>query len=185
MFSKSFITAIFLASCCVANVSAFAPTFSSSSFRTATSLRAYVPDGLTAEQYKKIKTQEDQKNKGKNLGALGPRGFKSRSMEAWQQAYEKGLANHNFAPLGYREQLKKGQLKKSDIPYMVRGGSWDNSDVFGSKRLPWTKADKEYARGGYKKEQSVSILGSGPGLDWAGTRPRDVNLGNGRVPGFS
>ncbi|KAL3903006.1 MAG: hypothetical protein SGILL_010613 [Bacillariaceae sp.] len=183
MFSKSSLTALFLAAYCLSDASAFAPA--SSSLRTTTSLNAYVPDGLTAEQYNKLKQQEATKNQGKNLGALGPRGFKSRSMEAWQQAYEKGLAGHSFAPFGYREQLKKGELKKSDVPYMVRGGSWDNSDVSGSKKLTWMKADKEYARGGYKKQQSASILGGGPGFDWAGTRPRDVNLLNGSVPGLS
>jgi hypothetical protein len=72
-------------------------------------------------------------------------------MQAWQQAYEKGVASHNFAPMGYREKLKHGTLRKVDVPYMVRGGSWDNSDLSGAPRLPWLKADKEYARGGYKK----------------------------------
>jgi hypothetical protein len=153
--------------------------------RSDTALNAYVPDGLTPEQYEKIKQAEQRKIKGKNLGALGPKGFKSRSMQAWQQSYEKGQTSHTFAPIGYRDALKKGQIKKSDVPYMVRGGSWDNSDVKGSKRLKWTKADREYANGGYKKEQSASILGSGPGIDWTGTRPRDVNLANGRIPGFS
>lgn len=185
MFSKTFFIIFCAASCLLLSASAFSPSPNVHVMRTsATSLNVYVPDGLTVEQYRKIKAQDEAK-KGKNLGALGPRGFKSRSMYAWQQAYEKGQAKHNFAPFGYKEQLKSGKLKKSDIPYMVRGGSWDNSDVSGARRLPWLKADKEYARGGYKKEQSASILGSGPGLDWAGVRPRDFNLGNGRVPGFS
>jgi len=106
-------------------------------------------------------------------------------MQAWQEAYEKGQATHAFAPFGYREAAKKGKLRKEEIPYMVRGGSWDNSDVFGAKRLPWMKKDKEYARGGYKREQSASILGSGPGFDWTGSRPRDFNLKNRVVPGLS
>ena len=146
---------------------------------------AYVPDGLTAAQYQKIKTSEREKNKGKNLGALGPRGFKSRSMQAWQEAYEKGLAKHEIAPFGYREAFKAGKLKKEEIPYMVRGGSWDNSDVRFSKKRKWLRTDKEYAKGGYKKEQSASILGSGPGFDWAGTRSREVNLRNRVSPGLS
>jgi hypothetical protein len=182
MNSKAFLVSFLVAASCLLDASAFAPA--ACARKTMTSLNAYVPDGLTADQYQKIKAR-DAKEKGKNLGALGPRGFRSRSMQAWQQAYEKGVASHNFAPVGYREQLKNGTLKKADVPYMVRGGSWDNSDVSGVRRLPWMKADKEYARGGYKKEQSASILGSGPGLDWAGTRPRQMNLGNGRVPGFS
>jgi len=146
---------------------------------------AYVPDGLTAAQYQQIKTAEQNKNKGKNLGALGPRGFKSRSMQAWQEAYEKGLAKHEIAPFGYREDFKTGKLKKKDIPYMVRGGSWDNSDVRFSKKRKWLRTDKEYAKGGYKKEQSASILGSGPGFDWAGTRSREENLRNRVIPGLS
>jgi hypothetical protein len=148
-------------------------------------LNVYVPDGLTAQEYQKIKEREGMKNSGKNLGALGPRGFKSRSMEAWHQAYEKGFTGHHFAPIGYKDKLQKGGLQRQDVPYMVRGGSWDNSDVRGAKKQRWLQTDRDYARGGYKKEQSASLLGSGPGLDWAGNRPRDVNLGNKRVPGFS
>jgi hypothetical protein len=151
---------------------------------TATALNAYVPDGLKMEEYNRIKNAERERLQGKDLGRLGPRGFKSRSMEAWQAAYEKGLATHSFAPLNYKAKLQAGQIKKADVPYMVRGGSWDNGDVAGAKRLPWTKQDREYARGGFKKEQSASLLGSGPGLDWTGTRSREENLKR-IVPGFS
>lgn len=165
----------------VGNASAFT---TASTMRPPTSLNAYVPDGLSPAEYQKIKAA-DKKKLGKDLGRLGPRGFKSRSMQSWQQAYEKGLTGHSFAPFGYREAVKAGKIKKEDVPYMVRGGSWDNSDVFGAKRLPWLKSDKEYAKGGYKKEQSASILGSGPGFDWAGTRPREQNLQNRIVPGLS
>ena len=147
-------------------------------------LHAYVPDGLTLEQYKKIKAQEQEKLKGKDLARLGPRGFKSRSMEAWQKAYEKGEAAHAFAPFNYKDKLQKGQIKQTDVPYMVRGGSWDNSDVRGGRKLKWLKEDRDYAKGGYKKEQSVSILGSGPGLDWTGTRERTEGSKK-LVPGFS
>jgi len=55
---------------------------------------------------------------------------------------------------------------------MQRGGSWDNSDVKGAKRAKWLKSDKEYANGGYLREQSVSIFGFGAGLDWTGTKSR-------------
>ena len=40
----------------------------------------YVPDGFTAESYKKFKEEEAAKKKA-NLGRLGPRGFQSRSMQ--------------------------------------------------------------------------------------------------------
>ncbi len=55
---------------------------------------------------------------------------------------------------------------------MQRGGNWDNSDVKGAKRAKWLNSDKDYAAGGYKKEQSVSIFGNGQGLDWTGARDR-------------
>jgi hypothetical protein len=171
--------------------SAFVPTsssFAATHLNQDTSLYAYVPDGLSPEEYKRIKAQE-QKKLGKDLGRVGPRGFKSRSMQAWQEAYERGETGHAFAPFGYREKLKKGDLKKEEVPYMVRGGSWDNSDLFkgifgANKRQKWSKTDREYANGGYKKEQSVSLIGSGPGLDWTGTRKREENLKK-IVPGFS
>ena len=53
---------------------------------------------------------------------------------------------------------------------MQRGGSWDNSDIKGAKKKRWLQSDKEYAGGGFKKEQSVSIFGYGEGLDWTGAR---------------
>jgi hypothetical protein len=56
--------------------------------------------------------------------------------------------------------------------YMQRGGSWDNSDVKGARLKKWSSSDKEYSGGGFKKEQSVSILGNGKGLDWSGKRDR-------------
>ena len=144
----------------------------------------YVPDGLTPEEYKKIK-QRDQSKVGKNLGRLGPKGFKSRSMQAWQEAYERGDAGHTFAPIGYRKLLRQGKLRKEQVPYMVRGGSWDNSDVAGARRLKWNKTDKEYAKGGYKKEQSASILGSGPGFNWTGEKRDPEKNYKANIPGFS
>jgi hypothetical protein len=145
---------------------AFAPGFVK---HTAMKLEmGYVPDGLTEDQYRKIKMDDAKKAKGKELGRLGPKGFKSRSLQSWQEAFDHGKAGHTFAPIDYKERVKRGLMKKEDVPYMVRGGNWDNSDVKGAKKLQWSKKDKDYAKGGYKKEQSASILGSGPGFDWTG-----------------
>jgi hypothetical protein len=174
-------TCAFLA-ICLATSQAF--TAQSSSVQRLAPLNAYVPAGLSADEYRKIK-DADKKKLGNNLGGLGPRGFKSRSMQSWQEAYERGETGHSMVPFGYRKALKNGEIKKEDVPYMVRGGSWDNSDVFGAKRKRWLKSDKEYARGGYKKEQSASILGGGAGFDWAGTRSREENLKSKLVPGLS
>ena len=42
-----------------------------------TAMNAYVPDGMSKEEYAKLKKKEAYK--GQNLGASGPRGYKSRS----------------------------------------------------------------------------------------------------------
>ncbi|MGC9225633.1 MAG: hypothetical protein ACP5E2_17145, partial [Terracidiphilus sp.] len=63
-------------------------------------LHAYVPDGLSKEEYDQIKQKEQHALCGKNLGKLGPRGFKSRSLQAWQTARENGEVDHVFAPIG-------------------------------------------------------------------------------------
>jgi hypothetical protein len=55
---------------------------------------------------------------------------------------------------------------------MQRGGSWDDSDIKGARKKRWLQSDKEYADGGYKKEQSVSIFGYGDGLDWTGSKAK-------------
>jgi hypothetical protein len=166
----------------------FAPNASSQrASRVRTSrFRAYVPDGLTPEEYRRIKDRESQRTQGKDLGRLGPKGFKSRSLQGWQQALEKGEASHTFAPVNYKEKVKSGSLRKEDVPYMVRGGEWDNGDVPAStvKRLKWSQQDRDYARGGYKKEQSASILGSGPGFDWTGKRRPQKDDEASSKPGF-
>lgn len=81
----------------------------------------YVPDGFTAESYKKFKEDEAAK-KARNLGALGPRGFQSRSMQAFQEAMERGEAEHLMPVFNAEARVKKGELKREDIPYMQRGG---------------------------------------------------------------
>ena len=121
---------------------------------------------------------------GNNLGHLGPRGFKSRSMQSFQEAEEGDQTKHKMAPIGYQKALKDKAIEKQDVPCMACGGSWDDSAVHGAKRAPWLKSDKKYASGGYLKKQSVSILGSGPGFDWTGSRSRETNTEK-QIPGLS
>ena len=97
--------------------------------------------------------------KKKNLGGLGPRGFKSRSFQSFQEALERGEADHLLPVFNAKEKLAKGLIKEEDIPYMQRGGNWDNSDVKGAKKVKWLNSDKEYSQGGFKKTQSISIFG--------------------------
>jgi len=98
---------------------------------------------------------------------VGPKGFQSRSFQSFQEALERGEAKHLMPLENARERIRRGELKKEDIPYMQRGGSWDNKDVKGAKKVKWLNSDKDYADGGYKKTQSASIFG-GKNLDWTG-----------------
>mmetsp|Transcript_47877 Transcript_47877/g.72403 ORF Transcript_47877/g.72403 Transcript_47877/m.72403 type:complete len:124 (+) Transcript_47877:309-680(+) len=76
----------------------------------------YIPDGFTAESYKKFKQNENKKKVTKNLGGVGPRGFKSRSMQSFQEAMERGEATHLLPVFNAEEKIKKGILKPEDIP---------------------------------------------------------------------
>jgi hypothetical protein len=103
-------------------VDAFTASTLSSTRPSLTVTYGYVPDGLTAEQYKKIKAQEAAK--AANLGKVGPRGFKSRSFQSFQEALERGEAAHLMPVTNAKERLAKGEIKMQDIPYMQRGGAW-------------------------------------------------------------
>lgn len=99
-----------------------------------TAVHGYVPDGFSsAEEYQKFrKKEEDQKKK--NLGRLGPRGFQSRSFESFHKALERGETSHLLPVFDAKGKLKRGEIRKEDIPYMQRGGNWDNSDVKGARK---------------------------------------------------
>ena len=56
-----------------------------------------------------------------------------------------------------KERVKRGLIKKEDVPYMQRGGNWDNTDVEGATRVDWTKADARYESG----EGPISFSGGG------------------------
>jgi hypothetical protein len=140
---------------------------------SATELYEYIPAGFTKETWTKFKAKEVSKKQASNLGRLGPKGFKSRSFQSFQEALERGEAEHLLPVFNAKEKLAKKQIRLEDIPYMQRGGSWDNTDVKGARnQKKWLASDKEYSEGGYKKEQSVSIFGVGQGLDWTGARDR-------------
>jgi len=94
----------------------------------------YVPDGMSPEQYKKLKEKEREESKKKRFGAFGPQTFKSRSLQSFQKDMEKGEVSHLMPVMNAKERIKKGELKEEDIPYMQRLGSWDNSDVKGAKK---------------------------------------------------
>lgn len=102
----------------------------------------YVPDGMTPEQYRKLKESEKEASRGKNLGAFGVQTFKSRSLVAFQKDLENGKAAHLMPMFNAKELLKQKKIKTEDIPYMQRGGSWDGTDV--GKKLKGNEMDKKY-----------------------------------------
>jgi len=70
----------------------------------------YIPDGISKEQWRKMKEEEAKKIAGKDLGKVGITKFNSRSFEAWQ----KDGARHLF-PV---DPNKPSEEK----PYMQRKG---------------------------------------------------------------
>ncbi|KAL7506049.1 hypothetical protein ACHAXN_003403 [Cyclotella atomus] len=93
----------------------------------------YVPSGMSVHEWHELQRKEKRDMLSKEFGKLGPKGFKSRSLQAFQEDLEQGKVKHLFPTKG---------LKKENIPYMRRGGNWDNSDVKGATRLEWTETDK-------------------------------------------
>jgi hypothetical protein len=107
-------------SCIEAFTSSVLP--SSTGVSSSTAIHVYIPDGLTKEEWEKIKAKERAQKSG--LGRVGPKGFKSRSFQSFQEALERGEAAHQMPVFNAKEKLKKGEIKLEDIPYMQRGGSW-------------------------------------------------------------
>ena len=52
---------------------------------------------MSAAEWKKIQEKEKKQRTGKNFGAGGARGFKSRSFNSFVDAMERGEATHLFA----------------------------------------------------------------------------------------
>lgn len=122
----------------------------------------YVPSGLDPEEYRKLREKEKKDAANKKLAAFGPQSFKSRSMASFLKDYEAGKADHLLPVLNAKEKIKKGVLKEEDIPYMQRGGAWDNSDLKTAKKKQWNEADKKYDA---NANQNAN-------LDWAGQGKR-------------
>ena len=165
-----------------------APAATSSAV-SSTRLNAYVPSGMSKEEWAKIQKKEKDAKKGKNFGVGGARGFQSRSFNSFVSAMEKGEAGHLFAV--NPEDVRSGKVALKDVPYMQRGGSWDNSDLggkkgwmttgFGMKAFndgkadtsnvkKWTKEDKKYA--GAEKNVGLFSWGSPTGKEGVAERAK-------------
>ena len=86
---------------------------------------------MSPEAYAAMKKREEDARKKKQFGKGGARGFESRSMQSFVAGLEKGETKHLF-PVN-PEKVRKGEIALKDVPYMQRGGSWDNSDLKGKK----------------------------------------------------
>ena len=162
-------------------------------------LFAYVPDGLTQEQYNQLKEREKNIKK---LGTQGPRGFKSRSFDSFLKAKERGETSYNF-PVN-PDDVRSGKVPLKDVPYMQRGGSWDNSDLikgkgwmntgFGmrafndgrAKLMKWTQDDENYENTNIQDIKKASVerpRNSGYQVGWGGIEVRTGSkLGNSYRP---
>ncbi|KAJ8602455.1 hypothetical protein CTAYLR_001285 [Chrysophaeum taylorii] len=155
--------------------------------RTTVSM-GYVPDGLTKAQYDKLRADEAAKRAKKDFGAGGARGFKSRSMQSFMQALEKGEATHLF-PVN-PDKVRKGEIALKDVPYMQRGGSWDNTDLT-TRNKGWMKTGFGMTAFNDGKAQmkkknrfddkynnlkpSISLFGTDFSLDWTGNGAKQDN----------
>ena len=87
--------------------------------RISTALHEYIPSGFTKDTWAafkaKEKKQKDEQMK-KNLGRVGPKGFKSRSFQSFQEALERGEATHMMPVEFAKEKLARGEIKEEDIP---------------------------------------------------------------------
>ena len=61
-----------------------------------------------------------------------------------------------------KDRVNKGEIRPEDVPYMQRGGSWDNADIKGAKKMKWNEIDK-------KNEDRVA---SSQKIDWTGNQAR-------------
>lgn len=69
-----------------------------------------------------------------------------------------------------KKLVKEGKIKDEDVPYMQRGGSWDNSDLKTAKKIQWNEDDKKY--------QDVEKKPFWAATDWSGRGPRSSPAAN-------
>ena len=125
-------------------------------------IAGYVPDGLSAAEWEKMRARESAEKKKKNFAAFGPQSFKSRSLQSFQKEMEQGKASHLMPVFNAKQKIREGKIKDEDVPYMQRGGSWDNSDLKTAKKVKWNEDDKKYQQNGGQRNF----------LDWSGTGSR-------------
>lgn len=136
----------------------------------------YIPDGLSKEEWLKMKKQEGEKEKGKNLAAVGITKFKSKSFEAWQKS-----------GMGYLFPTDPKKTPADELPYMMRkGGSADGDDLRKKglkgkgqgKFVPKTAVDKKYEE---MDERGESVMFPfnivrAYSVPWNSNAPQDIRI---------
>lgn len=115
-----------------------------------------------------MQARENAEKKKKKFGAFGPQSFQSRSLQSFQKELEQGKASHLMPVFNAKKLVQEGKIKNEDVPYMQRGGSWDNSDLKTAKKVQWNDDDKMYQQNGGQKNL----------LDWSGTGSRSGPTAN-------
>ena len=97
--------------------------------------------------------------------APSPRLFLAVWLRVDTQALEDGNAKH-LMPVN-PDKVRKGLIPLRDVPYMQRGGSWDNTDLKGKKGWQLTGFGMKAFNDGQAKEMKlnqVSVLFSSSSL---------------------
>merc|ERR1719392_335038 len=98
----------------------------------------YVPDGLSAEQYAKVKKADRVRaGEGKDLGKLGISKFEWRTMKSWQEGGQKhqfaaqltGAKTQPYMRANYKRPAVKSQFLKAERDFQegqnaAAGGTW-------------------------------------------------------------
>ena len=50
---------------------------------------------------------------------MGPKGFKSRSFQSFQESLERGEAAHLLPVFNAKEKIARGELRPEDIPVSI------------------------------------------------------------------
>mmetsp|Transcript_10384 Transcript_10384/g.18916 ORF Transcript_10384/g.18916 Transcript_10384/m.18916 type:complete len:128 (+) Transcript_10384:95-478(+) len=88
-------------------------------------LNEYIPSGMTPEQWRKKKAKETEALSKKEFGRMGPKGFKSRSLQSFQEDLEKGKTGHLMPVMFAKDLVKKGKIKPQDVPVSTHVSSSD------------------------------------------------------------
>lgn len=85
----------------------------------------YVPSGFsTPHEWHEFQRKEAAEQQKKDFAAYGPTTFKSRSLQSFQEDRKAGKVTHLFPEMFAKQKLKRGLIKKEDVPVSCQDGSF-------------------------------------------------------------